>query len=314
MSKVRCFPNVNVTDKYLIVLGGLKSEEGKIKELSCMEIFDFEAKCWFSNESLNLPEEKVPGLRWLSACVCGNNLYVATLHSDPEYSSTIKKFIDNLDEEDSNYGDHYDYLDPEDPFPCYSLFRCPLGALRATQDGEMVEVWHKVEYPHHSVYLTPTQHGLTLPVPLNDFLATEKYCGVLEHGELQRPAYSCYFCCHFALSCINDKLIAVGCKHIRSTTYEELREMLRVAYKAYRDAEEYNNERSPSLEAQERNDIETISAECSIYEYCTDSDSWRLVTNTPPNGKSNNPPSVANVDSSLVIMRKSKTVHIVDFP
>ena len=314
MSIARISPQVVVADKYLIVLGGKVEENSKIKTCVSVEIFDFEAKCWFSNESLSLPEEKVPDLRWLSACVCGKVLYVAARHFDPEYSSTMDTFVYDRDD-DSDCSEHDYSLDP-DPYPCYSLFRCSLDALQAIQEGEKVEVWQKMEYPHPSVYNNPPCDLVNLSVFVDyNNKCNEAFIDGEEppNGDMLQTNCFCYNVCCFTLSCIDDRLFAVGCKHVESISHETLRKSLKYAYASYREVVKDNRGTYSVTFIDTDGDDHTVDNECYIYEFCTDSDSWKFNGSTPDNGTSDETPSVASVNGSLVIMRNSKTLHIVDF-
>ena len=308
MSIARVNPQVIVADKYLIVLGGRASIIEDQVQMFSVEVFDFETKCWFSNEGLNLPEGKVPDMKWMSACICGNDVYVAARHCDPEHKSMTLMFEedeenddteDSKDDEDSSGSENSSGIYPHDPYPCYSLFRCPIKTVNTIQEGKKVAVWHKVEYPHPSVYKKHDSH-VTSDVDDNEnVLQTEYYC---------------YSVCRFAISCINDRLIAVGCNHIKSMSHEDLRRTLYDACSSYRQAAICSDLLAFQIDIKTEDPEDTICTECCIYEYCSDNDSWRLIKSTPDNGSSDEPPSVASVDGSLVIMRNSKTVHVIDFP
>ena len=320
MIKARISPQVVVADKYLIVLGRYADNRKNNLQMYSIEIYDFEKKHWFL-KSLSL--KGVANIEWLSACVFRNDLYVAVSHSDPDYFSTMEKVIyddvGSLSSDQSEKGVE-DYDEDLNGYPCYSLFRCPVDTI---QEGKEVK-WQKVEYLHPSVYENPNDfsdynsklYSKAIDERFDDGFGDEKEDYEDDYSDIEgklQCLYNGYCVCHFAIACINDRLIAVGCEHIKSMSHEELQETLYNAYDKYRHIARYDYQAYLELGI-ETDPEETTDTTCHIHEYCTESDSWRCVKSTPKNGTSDKPPSVACVNGSLVIMRNSKTVHIVDFP
>lgn len=320
MGKARANPEVVVAGKYLIVLGGwLKEGEHNI-QTSSVEVLDCEKRsCWYLNDNIKLPDELKYDMEWLSACICDKDIFIAVKHDDPEFQDTMSKFVDgnnfwNDDDDDV----HYEYLDPDEKYPCYSLFRCPVGAMIEAAEAKsesQKHLWQRIEHPHPSVYENKSPYEEHNSHILHSLQNPDEADPMEELDDLQTE-YNCYGVCHFTLSCINNKLIAVGCNHVKSIPHQDLSDTLHDAYLSYRNVREELCQ--PYIEGRAdievHNDDETIDEECHIYVYNTEEESWKRVKSTPRNGTSDEHPSVAVVDNKLVILRNSKTVHIISFP
>ena len=304
MKQKRVYPEVLVFGNYLIVLGGYITHDAELKPIISVEVLDTKSKCWYSNERMSLPPE-FSSMKWLSACICGKDLYIAAKHDDPQFKDSLCSKIGKDMEEDPdeiNYqgGEEinvFDYYFLDGPCPCYSMYRCCVDTLLhvaqesddvATNQMEKTILWQKLQHPHYSVY--------------DNFDQREDEGMFLYYGV-----------CHFTLSHINNELYAVGCQHIDSISNESLVNILDIAYRSYNTDIQWCK-RASLQGITARKDEETIDYECHIYHYDVDDDSWDLVKSTPHNGDSSKKPSVAVVDKELVIVRHSKTVHIVTFP
>ena len=304
MKEKRVYPNVLVYEKFLIVIGGFMHEErtkGSLKTVISIEILNVEEKCWYSNDKINLPQE-FSTMKWLSACICGKDLYITAKHDDPEFEATVREIaIPNYE------------ADLAGPYPCYSFYRCSVDTLlQISKEGnddvaksklERIILWQRMQHPHHSVYLNLKP----------EVVKSRQYGGIPREEE--EADYLYYGVCCFTLSSVNNELVAVGCQHIQSIPNEHLREILSDAYGSYRlQRNAQQGECGPDSNLEASNDEETIDCECHIYRYDAEADSWELVKSTPPNGKSSSDPSVAVVNEKLVIARGSRNVIIVPYP
>ena len=322
MTTARVYPQVVAYGKYLIVLGGWA--EYKDMKLSCsmksVEILDLEQKRWFSNDKISLPKEFCSA-HWQSACICGNNLFIAFKHPHP--GSPCPDF---------GY----------DAYPYYSLLRCSVENLLdiAKEDVKKANsqnIWQKLSHPHDVTYVNEGKEEndkfwddfdpyvyYQLEDDIDDsdgdgspsFIKREKY--PVETEEF-------YYKCGFTLSCIdNHTLVTIGCKHIRSTTPQDLRSSLKYAYKEYKvlEHELYEDTECMTEDTTRYHDQWYIkdceekfrNEECHVHLYDPESDSWQLKASTPnANGASNAQPSVAVVDNKIVIVRNSNTVHTITF-
>ncbi|CAI8026167.1 hypothetical protein GBAR_LOCUS15059 [Geodia barretti] len=321
MNEKRVYPNVLVYEKFLIVIGGFMHIQNEVsrkisrKAMISMEILNVEEKCWYFNDKINLPQE-FSTMKWLSACICGKDLYITAKHNDPKFEATVGKIVnDDWRRHEDGYDEYADVVEKyeEDiggPYPCYSFYRCSVDTLlRISKEGnyendvaeskfETIILWQRLQHPHHSVYLN---------------LKPEVVNGDIRHEE--EAAYLYYGACCFTLSSVNNELVAVGCQHIQSIPNEHLRALLYIAYKSYgveRNTQKQVFGYDSNLEASI--DEETIDYECHIYRYDAEADYWELVKSTPPNGESSSGPSVAVVDEKLVIARASHNVIIVPYP
>jgi hypothetical protein len=324
MNEKRVYPNVLVYEKFLIVIGGFMLIQDEVsrkisrKAMISMEILNVEEKCWYSNDKINLPEE-FSTMDWLSACICGKDLYITAKHTDPDFEATVREYV--IEDFERHGPDDYDDAvvsntlpdyeeDIGGPYPCYSFYRCYVDTLlQISKEGnyendvaenkfETIILWQRLQHPHHSVYMN------LKPEVVN--------------GEIQQKdeaAYLYFGACCFTLSSVNNELVAVGCQHIQSIPNERLRAILYNAYKSYiveRNRQKQRFGYDSNFEASI--DEETIDYECHIYRYDAEADSWELVKSTPSNGKSSSEPSVAVVDEKLVIARASHNVIIVPYP
>lgn len=314
MNNDRVYPSVLVYGKYLIIIGGsvLVQVENRTlpKAILSMEVLDAEKKHWYVNDNINLPEEFTT-MYWWSACICGQDLYIAAQHNDPGYEDAVKEYIrdkhagkEYFDEVDvSNKAAEYEHYFPG-AYPCFSLYRCHVDTMlqiaQESDDEIKVErqiLWQRLQHPHHSVYMNIDQ-----VVKLRSFSLVPE--------EENKADYLHYGACCFTLSSVNNELVAVGCQHIQSFSNEYLRFILKDAYHCYA-MQKYAR---PHISIAANDDEETIDYECHIYRYDMDDDSWELVKSTPHNGDSSHQPSVAVADNKLVIVRHSQTVHIVNYP
>ena len=318
MSTPRANPQVVVAGKYLIALSGSVDKEGPATR--SVEVLNREKRCWYTNDNISLPEE-LKYMKWLSACICDKDIYVAARHVDPDFSNTMSKFVDNEDDinmEHTDEEEHFYHLDPE-PYPCYSLFRCPVGVLIEAAEEAKSEskknLWQRIEHPHPSVYENGDENLSEHNDHIFNNVQFPEEADPQEELDDLRTDYNCYGVCRFTLCCINDSLIAVGCKHVESISHENLNGTLFDAYRSYREVQEELFQ--PLIGGGDANtqvyvDYETIDEKCHIYVYNTE-DSWKRVKSTPRNGTSDKQPSVAVIDNKLVVVRNSKTVHVVTF-
>ena len=305
MIKERVLPKVVVFGKYLIVLGGNQyNHDGP--PITSVEVLDTEKHCWYSNDEIKMPEE-FRTMQWLTACVCDKYLYIAARHDDPNFDSTISKFMDMVDPMEADYDpeyEHNDDYDPDQAGPCYSFYRCSVEKLlQAAQqdngDNSLARnqlVWQKLDHPHPSCYENKKK------IPIDE----------VENTWETNPLY--YNVCKFTLSCVDDTLVAVGCRHIESVSEEDVQRSLMYAYDSYRGIQSCKFD--DNFEAMTSNDAETIDTKCHIYMFNTENFTWKLLKSTESeNGRSCDQPSVAVAgNDKLVIIRKSKTVQIITFP
>ena len=309
MKEARVHPEVVVFGKYLIVLGGF-IHDPYLRPVTSVEVLDLEEKRWYT---INLPEE-CSSMNWLSACICGEDIYIAVRHDDPEFHSTIQEFLEPKfkDGEFLYYRHKYDY-DPPSPLPCYSLYRCSVEELvKSAKDGNNQLRWQKLDHPHPSVYRNSNQERQ------HDEGCVDDGWDGIPIVELETE-YLAYKVCKFVLSHINNTLVAVGCNHVTSVSFEGNKTQLKSAYSSYRVEEKERIEGSGgeiyySDEIMTSRHRDTIDKECHVYVYDTMDYSWKRVKTTTENGASNCKPTVAVVDNKLVIVRDSKHIHIVNFP
>ena len=309
MKEARVRPEVVVFGKYLIVLGGV-IRNPDLRPVTSAEVLDLEEKRWYT---INLPEE-CSSMKWLSACICGEDIYIAVQHDDPDYRSLIKAIpkrthtYDEDDDDDYSSGDD----DPPCQCPCYSLYRCSVEELvKSAKEGNNPSNqlrWQKLEHPHPSVYKNPTKDHIQsseLDEAGIDYITTMQ----------AETEYLAYQVCTFALSCVSNTLVAVGCSHITSISFENNKKQLYRAYCSYKDARDnIDGLENYFYEIMTSNDDETIDLECHVYIYDMTDYSWKSVKTTTENGASNCKPTVAVVDNKLVIVRDSEHIHIVNFP
>ena len=315
MNKLRVNPQVVVAGKYLIALGGWVKEGDRDLPMLSVEVLDCEKCCWYYNNSISLPEE-LKNMKWLSACICNKDIYIAARYHDPDFLNTKSKITGNECDSESDsemVDDHEDRLYPWEAYPVYSLFRCPVDILieaAEEKSDNRKHIWQRIEHPHPSVYENKEEEELRQRI-----LYPEEEYSCEDLGDLQTE-YNCYGVCCFTLCCIADKLIAVGCDHVESISHEDLDDTLYSAYQSYREVNDSKLQIPTNVNADivVYFDSQTIDEECHIYVYDTEEDSWKRVKSTPRNGESDKQPSVAIVDNQLVVVRKSKTVHIVSFP
>ena len=312
MKEARVRPEVVVFEKYLIVLGGFICDPD-LRPVTSGEVLDLEENHWYT---INLPEE-CSSMNWLSACICGEDIYIAVRHDDPEFHSTIQEFLEPKyeDGEFLYYRHKYDY-DPPSPWPCYSLYRCSVEELvKSAKEGNNPSNqlrWQKLDHPHPSVYKNSNQERQ------HDEGCVDDGWDGIPIVELETE-YLAYEVCGFVLSHINNTLVAVGCNHVTSVSFEDNKTQLKSAYSSYRVEEKERIEGSGgeiyySDEIMTSRDRDTIDKECHVYIYDTTDYSWKRVKTTTENGASNCKPTVAVVDNKLVIVRDSEHIHIVNFP
>ena len=306
MKEARVRPEVVVFGKYLIVLGGV-IHDPNLKPVTSVEVLDLEEKRWYT---INLPEE-CSSMNWLSACICGEDIYIAAQHDD-HYRSLITKHTHTYDDDD-DYSSGEDDYDPPSPWPCYSLYRCSVEELvKSAKEGNNQLRWQKLEHPHPSVYRNSNQIRQHIEGYEDDDIDG------IPIVQLETE-YLAYEVCEFVLSHINNTLVAVGCNHVTSVSFENTKTQLKLAYSSYREEEKERNEggggeKYYSYEIMTSRDRDTIDKECHVYIYDTMDYSWKRVKTTTENGASNCKPTVAVVDNKLVIVRDSKHIHIVNFP
>ena len=281
MRTARINPQVVVTGNYLIAVGGWTewNDSTYSKPTNSVEVLDLERKCWYC---LSLPEVFTT-MKWQSACVCDENLFIAVQHDDPNFHDTVNTI--------SKSG-AFPPFDPweVDMYQCISMYRCPVKTLQeAAHDDTSAKskiLWQELQNPHRPV------NGST---------------------DCERSK------CAFTLACINNHtLIAVGCNHIKSTTAQYVESFLYNAYEFELDRIEPENtlcDESNDSEGYESEIIYIMEEKCHIYVYDMENDSWEeLITSTTENGSPNDQASVAVINSTIIIVRNSKTVHICNYP
>jgi hypothetical protein len=317
MSTPRANPQVVIAGAYLIALSG-KVNEGNSNPTLSVEVLNREKQCWYTNDNISLPEE-LKYMKWLSACICDKDIYVAARYDDPDFCNTMSKFVNKVVDSDSEWFDEKEYFGDIDPgpYPCYSLFRCPVGVLIEAAEEVKSEskknLWQRIEHPHPSVYRNADEKLSKHNAHIFYSLQSPEEADPYEVLDDLRTEYNCYGVCRFTLCCINDRLIAVGCKHVESISHENLNDTLIYAYQSYREVNKDLFLNRGHTNIQVYVDYETIDEECHIYVYNTEEDSWKRVKSTPRNGISAEQPSVAVIDNKLVVVRNSKTVHVVTF-
>ena len=252
-------------------------------------------------------------MQWLSACICGEDLYIAAIHDDPQFKITIDGFVDTKYHYDIVKHKHDSHYDPDHPWPCYSLYRCSVHKfLQAAQEDSDAssacsqQLWQKLDHPHPSVYRNENEMPKRIGGDVDDLYDNDSVYYVWP------TKYFPYHACMFTLTSISDTLVAVGCSHIESVPSKDIRESLYLAYESYREIKcrifDNNDEMACA------NMDETIDTNCHIYIFNTKDYSWKCaLISAFENGKSDDPPSVAVVGNKLVIVRNSKTVQIVEF-
>lgn len=251
-----------------------------------------------------MPEE-FSTMQWLTACVCNKYLYIAARHNDPNFDRTISKMNDyrvSYVEDDSDSDDEDDY--PTQAGPCYSFYHCSVekllqAAQKDSSDNPLARnqlVWQKLDHPHPTCY------------------KNKKIYPVDEEEKTWESDPFYYDVCKFTLSCVDDTLVAVGCRHIESVSEKDVQGELWEAYDSYRVIKQINT-KGENFAVITSNDAETVDTKCHIYMFNTENFSWKLVKSTESeNGRSYDQPSVAVVgNDKLVIIRKSKTVQIITF-
>ena len=318
MKEARVRPEVVVFGKYLIVLGGV-IRDPDLRPVTSVEVLDLEEKRWYT---INLPEE-FSSMKWLSACICGEDIYIAVRHDDPDFRSRVAAIprrrtnpygdaysSDDDDDYDDDYSSDDGDYDPPSPWPCYSLYRCSVEAL--------VKSAKESNHPNNQLFWETLQH-LHPSVCLNEKKACEPIIGYKMDGPYEIPIveaemeYLAYKVCRFALSHINNTLVAVGCRHVASVSCEDNNHKLYLSYRSYRETEKYRNDHI-IYHRYFGTSNDQVDTECHIYIYDTTDYSWKRVKTTTENGASNYKPTVAVVDNKLVIVRESEHIHIVNFP
>ena len=326
MGTARIYPEVVATGKYLIALGGWTgvelegwpwSKRNLSTPTTSVEILDLEEKRWYSNDRISLPEVFAT-MKWQSACICNKNLFIAVEHDDPKFGETMRAMRSIETEGD----DSWDLMDEVDlynndltlreAYPCFSMYCCSLETLvQMTKDEKECNkdyCWQKLSHPHPSVYKRDS------PVPVDLYLDPES---VYSSYKIPCPYFRYGRCC-FTLSCINDHtIIAVGCKHVKSITKDDVQSSLYEAYASFREIMEIIRRDNDGDRMHNADDVQnddddgndTIQ-ECHIYRYNLEDDSWTLLKSIPKNGSPRYQPSVAIVGQKIVIMRNSETVHI----
>ena len=285
MNTARIYPQVVVTGNHLIALGGWTEWNAYgnkyFKPTNSVEVLDLERKCWYC---LSLPEVFTT-MKWQSACVCDKNLFVAVRHDDPNFHDTVSTISESRELTSIKYFDPFD-VDRDSAYQCISMYRCPVKTLlqvaQAAHDDTSTNkskiLWQELQNPHPPDGTTDCE------------------------GRVKSE-------CAFTLACINNHtLIAVGCNHIEATTAQDVKSFLYDAYESYRIRQEdlcdesyYDSEGSES---------EIMDEKCHIYVYDVENDSWEELTFTTDNGLPNDQASVAVINSTIIIVRNSRTVHI----
>ena len=304
MPTARVWPEVVVSGKYLIALAGRTSA---CDATNIVEVLDLEKKRWFSNDKINLPAE-FNTAKWQSACICGQHIFIAVKYDDPKFEEKMEPLNDK-------YDDYDDPIDPGDPYPCFSLYRCSVDTLlqlaqeEATEDATSLmkrEIWQQLKHPHHSVYRWLKDDDVkdnVLPT-CNDENPDPYLNNITE--------YFHYGLCSFTLSCMNnDTLVAVGCKHIKSTTTAEVDTLLDSAYFYYRVVKKLIcNDGAEVVDHYTEPD-----KKCYIYLYNMENDSWEMTKSIDLMAEKNFArPSVAVVKQNIVFLKGSTTTHIVTLP
>ena len=337
LGTARICPEIVVAGKYLIALGGWTGliNKKRHKPTGSVELLDLEEKRWYSNDRICLPQVFTTMI-WQSACICNNDLFIALEHEDPNFEETMSTFIDEHDEYDAEYAEntitvtdkfgdeyryaqvHYEMLDPPNPYPCFSMYRCSVETLlHISQENEANcgykdkkedksncdYIWQSLSHPHPSVFkLSPSPS----PPPMG-FTGDKDFDS---DNEVSSRYYHYGICC-FTLSCINNHtLIAVGCDHVESITDVNLQPSLYTAYSDYRSIKALLHEVGNSHYNIQHYDDDASIEKCHVYLYDLKKDSWKCLDSIPENGSPNYQPSVAVVDNKIVIMRNSDTVHI----
>ena len=289
MRTARMWPQVVVTGKYLIVVGGW-TELKRTKSTKSVEVLDLELKCWYSSDQLSLPEVFTTA-KWQSACICGKHLFIAAQHDDPNFEDSLLDVFKSGDDYEDQFTDVGDLMsDGYTPYRCISMFRCSVETLlqiaQETSDDTSTKLkilWQTLKHPHPALCIT------------------------------ESFTYRIYHECTFTLASINSHtLIAVGCDHIESTTAQEMESSLYRAYEHERYQREirYENRLDDDSEDDYVDSDSIKDGKCHIYVYDMENDSWKHITSTPENGSPNYPPSVAVINGTIVILRNSNIVHI----
>ena len=308
MKEARVRPEVVVFGKYLIVLGGV-IRDPNLRAIKSGEVLDLEENCWYT---INLPEE-CSSRFWQSACICGEDIYIAAQYEDPDFHSTVAALprrrnpYDDDDDDDSSSGED----DPSTPCPCYSLYRCSVEKLvKSVKESNHPNIqlfWEKLCHPHPSVRKNKNPVGEHVEGYKIDWPDNVPIVQV-------ETEYLAYVICRFALSCVSNTLVAIGCSHVTSVSIEDNRRLLYLSYRSYKETENYRRDLSDHFHHEVMASDETIGTECHVYIYDTTDYSWKRVKITTENGASNCKPTVAVVDNKLVIVRNSEHIHIVNFP
>ena len=301
------FPQVVVANKYLIALGGRTEMRNDIicNPTTSVQILDVEEKRWYSNDRIRLPQVFTT-MMWQSACIWNNDLFIAVEHDDPMYDDTKEELIEN--ESTDSYGEHDPELDAKlpEPYPCFSMYCCSVETLVRMAKDQCNDgyCWQELPHPHPSVYRNPLNiPRVVLRMPPDEVLFYDEEDIEYYH----QTDFFHYGKCCFTLSCIKNKMIAVGCKHVESKTATDIQSSLRSAYVSCRLISRLEHCYHDDMHIC---DDRESSEECYIHCYDIKKNSWKLIGSIPENGSHNSQPSVAVVDNKIIVMRNSETVHI----